>query len=102
MGDMPRTTFKWSNYTKPTPRNLLGFVSSIRRIMGGLSATTVIMEANPAVPATLIITMMVVDEVKNFFAMVNDDVTETAVAEMPSGKEVTVTAEKPKQEEIPD
>lgn len=97
--EMEHADFSWRHYTKPTPKNILGFVSALRRILGGMSAITVLAEAHRFVPATFIISMLVIDELKNFFAMVNDDVTkESVTAEFPSGQEVTVTHKTPKDE----
>jgi hypothetical protein len=92
MSITPNTTFSWKNYTKPTPKNLLGVAAAFRRMVTLVTGASIIMEAEPWVPITVLITGGILDELKNFFAtIVEDEKTESAVAEFPSGKEVVIT-----------
>lgn len=63
-----KTTFSWSNYTRPTPKNLEYFATSARRLVAVVAGVTVIMEANKWWPVAVILVGALLDELKNFFA----------------------------------
>lgn len=100
--EMERTQFSWKHYTKPTPKNLMGLAAAMRRLVAVVAGTSIVLEANMWVSLGIIMLGALLDEFKNFFAMVDDDIrTETAEAEMPSGDVITVTQtihEPPKDE----
>ncbi len=95
----PNTSISWRNYTKPTPKNLLAISAAMRRLVAVVAGTSIVMDANMWVPLSVLMAGALLDEVKNFFAtVVEDEKVESATAQMPSGKEVTVTlpVEEPK------
>lgn len=63
-----KVTFSWSNYMRPTPKNLENFASSARRIVAVIAGTTIIMESSRWVPFGILLAGAVLDELKNFFA----------------------------------
>lgn len=96
MGDMANTSFSWKNYAKPTPKNLLGIAASARRLVAVVAGTSIVLEANMWVSLGVIMLGALLDEFKNFFAMVDQEIkTESATALFPSGGEVVVTQEIP-------
>lgn len=93
------TNFSWKNYTKPTPKNLLGLSAAMRRLVLLVTGSSIIMDANKWVPLGVLLLGGFLDEAKNFFAtVVEESKTESVTAEFPSGEEVTVTHEKPKED----
>lgn len=97
--EMERAKFSWRHYTKPTPRNLLGLSAAMRRLVAVVAGTSIVLEANMWVSLGVLFLGALLDEFKNFFAMVDDDIkTESVTAEFPSGDEITLTHEKPKDE----
>ena len=92
------TTFSWRNYTRPTPKNLLGIAAGLRRLVAAATGATVLADANHWIPFSILMTGAALDELKNFFAVIVHD-TEEAVAEFPSGDQVTVQKEVKKDEE---
>jgi hypothetical protein len=91
MSIAPNTTFSWKNYTRPTPRNLLALAAAMRRIVLLMTGSAVIMEANKWIPIGILLLGGFLDELKNFFAMVEEDQkVEVAEAEFPSGDQVTL------------
>lgn len=92
------TTFNWKNYTKPTPRNVLRMTEFVQGILLGISTISVIMNS-PTVAIAVNLTMVVVNRAVMFFGdIVEESKTESVTAEFPSGEEVTVTHDKPKEE----
>ncbi len=89
---MTKTTFSWKNYTRATPKNLLGLSAAMRRLVLLVTSSTIIMEANKWVPIAVLLLGGMLDELKNFFATVVED-TEEATAQFPSGDEITITKE---------
>jgi len=88
-------TFRWSNYTRPTPKNLLGLAAFLRRFVALVAGTTILMEMSSWVPLSVIGAGWLLDEAKNFFAHVVDDTKqESATAQFDSGEEVTITKDK--------
>ena len=95
VGDKP-VTFHWSNYAKPTPKNLLGLAAAFRRMVTLITGASIIMDAKPWVPIAVLIVGGLLDELKNFFASVVEDAkTESTTAEFPSGDTVTITKDQP-------
>lgn len=85
-------TFSWRNFTKPTPRNLLGLAAAMRRFVTLIAGTTIVMELNMWVPLGVLGAGFFLDELKNFFAAaVSDERTETSTTDFPSGNQVTMT-----------
>jgi hypothetical protein len=96
--EMARADFSWKHYAKPTPKNLLGLAAAMRRLVAVVAGTSIVLEANMWVSLGVIMLGAVLDELKNFFSMVDDEVrTESVTAEFPSGEAVTVTHEKPNE-----
>lgn len=92
------TSFNWKNYTRPTPRNVLRMTEFVQGILLTVSTVSVIMD-NPAVAIGINIAMVVVNRLVMFFGDIVEEIkTESVTAEFPSGAEVTVTHEKPKDE----
>lgn len=90
--------FSWRNYTKPTPRNVLRMAEFVQGILLTVSTISVIMD-NPAVAIGINIAMVVVNRSVMFFGDIVEEIkTESVTAEFPSGAEVTITQEKPKDE----
>jgi hypothetical protein len=69
----PTVTFSWKNYAKPTPANLEAIATSLRRIVAVIAGTTIVMEAKPWIPFSILLFGTCLDELKNFFAKVNND-----------------------------
>jgi len=65
-----KITFSWSNYMRPTPKNLEYIAASARRIIAVIAGTTIIMDSNRWVPFGILLAGAVLDELKNFFAHV--------------------------------
>lgn len=92
---MTKTTFSWRNYTRATPRNLLRFSEFIQGTLLGVSTLSIVMEAHPFVPIAVNLLIVFVNRLVMFFgSVVNDDQTEHAVAEFPSGDQVELIKEK--------
>ena len=86
------TSFHWKNYTRPTPKNLLMFSRLIQGILLGISTLTIANQWPMWISISLNISVVIVSQLTLFFGNIVDDAkTESATAEMPSGKEVTVT-----------
>jgi hypothetical protein len=99
MSITPNTTFSWKNYTRPTPKNLLGLAAAMRRLVAVLAGTSLVLEANMWVTLGIIMLGAFLDEVKNFFAMVEEEQKiEVAEAEFPSGEQVTIIKSTPPDE----
>lgn len=94
---MPTASFSWKNYTKPTPRNLLIFATYMRDFVT-FASITFALNHYPWVAVGIQIAGFVLDKLKHFFSMVEEDTKmESVTAVMPeSGKEITVTQEIPK------
>ncbi len=89
-------TFSWRNYYRATPRNLLALAAAMRRLVAVVAGTSIVMEANMWVPLGILLAGFILDELKNFFAtVVEDEKTESTIAEFPSGKEVVLIQPKP-------
>lgn len=92
------TSFNWKNYTRPTPRNVLRMAEFVQGILLTVSTISVIMD-NPAVAIGINIAMVVVNRSVMFFGDIVEEIkTESVTAEFPSGQEVTVTHQTPKDE----
>jgi hypothetical protein len=68
-----KLTFSWKNYTRPTPRNLESIATSLRRVLSVIAGTTIIVDANHWVTFAIIFIGAVLDELKNFFARVEEE-----------------------------
>ncbi len=87
-----KTSFHWKNYTRPTPKNLLMFSRLIQGILLGISTLTIANKWPGWISITLNVSVIVVSQLTLFFGNIVDDAkTESAFAEMPSGKEIEVT-----------
>ncbi len=62
-------TFRWSNYTKPTPANLERITSGVKDILAGISGITLVSEHYTA-SLVLTVTIIVMGQVVKFFASV--------------------------------
>lgn len=97
---MAKTEFSWKNYTKPTPKNLLGLSAAMRRLVAVIAGTSLFAQANPWVTLGIIAFGALLDELKNFFSeVVEDQKIEVAEADFPNGEHVTIikeTTEEPK------
>jgi len=88
---MSKTTFSWKNYTAATPKNLLGLAAAMRRLVAVVAGTSIVLEADMWVSLGVIMFGATLDEAKNFFAMVEEEQkTEVAEAQFPSGEQVTI------------
>lgn len=97
--EMAVAQFSWKNYTKPTPANLLYWSSVMRDCVTFLTTFSIIMDAHWIVPVIIQMIGFLLDKAKNFFSMVEEDLkTESVTTNFPSGQEVTITHEKPKDE----
>lgn len=97
--EMAKAQFSWRNYTKPTPANLLYWSSVMRDAVTFLTTFSIIMDAHWIVPVVIQMIGFLLDKAKNFFSMVDEDLkTESVTANFPSGGEVTVTHQTPKDE----
>lgn len=89
-----KTTFSWSNYTKPTPRNLEYIATSLRRIIAVIAGTTLVVDANHWVTFSILLGGAILDELKNFFAHaaegVQEEVTITYPKEMSDAVDVDI------------
>ncbi len=92
--------FSWSNYTKPTPENILGVASALRRLVALSAGVSVLMDANKWVPLGIIVFGWTLDELKNFAANVIEHEKESATAHFPSGEDVVVTKDTPESDKI--
>lgn len=89
-------TFKWSNYTRPTPKNLERMAGAVRDILAGIAAMSIANEFSKWVSMSIAIAIIIVGQVVKFAASVADEEKqESAVAEFPSGEEITITKDKP-------
>lgn len=89
-------TFKWSNYTRPTPKNLERIAGAVRDILAGIAAMSIANEFSKWVSMGLAIAIIIVGQVVKFAASVADEEKqESAVAEFPSGETVTITKDQP-------
>lgn len=66
-------SFKWSNYTKPTPANLERIVGGFKDIFAGLAGISIVSE-HYAVSLVLTVGIIVLSQVVKFFASVAEDV----------------------------
>jgi hypothetical protein len=88
---MVKTEFSWKNYTKPTPKNLLGLAAAARRLVAVLAGTSLVLEANMWVTLSIIMAGALLDEFKNFFAeVVKDQDVEVAEAQFNDGEQITL------------
>ena len=62
-------SFKWSNYTKPTPANLERITSGVKDILAGISGITLVSEHYTA-SLVLTVTIIVMGQAVKFFASV--------------------------------
>ena len=66
-----QVSFRWRNYTRPTPENLERFASFIRDTLAAMTALNVIAEAAPAwVNAVLAGTIILTGQFVKFFSSV--------------------------------
>src|SRR5687767_7914150 len=79
-----KMSFHWSNYTRPTPENLVMIVASMRRIIAVVAGVTVLMESNKWIPVVVIFLGALLDELKNFFAYVAAGEKEVVSVSFPS------------------
>lgn len=100
-------TFKWSNYTKPTPKNL----KLLMEFWKGLIVTLIVMSEANEFPSWVVITLPLlgyaVDKASIFFASVEEEHAKTTVqVEFPTAisDQVTVTQtdEKPNEFQVKD
>lgn len=62
-------SFKWSNYTKPTPANLERIVGGIKDIFAGLAGITIVSE-HYAVSLVLTVGIVVLGQLVKFFSSI--------------------------------
>lgn len=79
-----KVSFHWSNYVRPTPKNLEFMAASARRMVAVIAGITVIMEANKWWPVAVIVLGALLDELKNFFAYVATGDKEVVSVSFPS------------------
>ncbi len=71
----------------------------MRRLVAVVAGTSIVLEANMWVSLGVLMFGALLDEIKNFFAnVVEDEKIETTVAEFPSGDEVVLIKEAPKDD----
>jgi hypothetical protein len=96
-----KVSFSWRNYAKPTPRNMEALAASARRILAIIAGTTIIVEANHWVTFWIIFFGAVLDEAKNFFAMVGHEYDEKVTINVPPAMtdkvEITEDVNQPKE-----
>lgn len=92
-------TFSWRNYTKPTPENLEGIATSLRRLVAIIAGTTVIMQAEWYIPFTVVVIGAILDELKNFFAKARADYEETVSINIPKSVEDKVVITRNEKED---
>ena len=95
-----KTTFSWSNYTKPTPRNLEYIATSLRRIIAVIAGTTLVVDANHWVTFSILLGGAVLDELKNFFAHAAEGIQEEVVVSYPKNVADQVTIDVQDKEKI--
>lgn len=89
-----QVTFRWGNYTKPTPKNVERLAGALRDTLAGIVALSVYSEFNQWVSIAISIGIIVVGQIAKFAAAVAQD-QESATAEFPSGDTVTLTKDQP-------
>jgi hypothetical protein len=70
MKPMKNISFKWSNYTKPTPYNLQVLAGVMREFVTLIAGFGMIMELNKWLPIGVLTLGWILDKLKNFFAHV--------------------------------
>lgn len=66
-------SFKWSNYTRPTPANLQALAGVMREFVTLIAGFGMIMELNKWLPIGILTLGWLLDKLKNFFAHVAQD-----------------------------
>ena len=65
-------TFKWGNYTKPTPANLERIIGGLKDILAGIAGITIVGEHYTA-SLWLTISIIVLGQAVKFFASIADE-----------------------------
>jgi len=96
-----KVTFSWSNYMRPTPKNLENFAASARRFVAGVAGASVLAEVNKWVPFGILLAGLFLDELKNFFAHVAEGDREVVSISYPEtvAEQVSVKTETKKADE---
>lgn len=68
-----KVTFKWSNYFKPTPRNILYLVETLKGIVVGISVSSYINE-HEKLAFYMLLSGAVLDSLAKFFSKVISEV----------------------------
>jgi hypothetical protein len=91
---MGKTTFKWGNYTKPTPRNLKMFMEFWKGAIVLITANSIDNEWPEWLSISILFGGYAVDRMAKFFAQAEEDEAKSKVTvEFPAamGDHVTVT-----------
>lgn len=99
---MAQINFKWSNFAKPTPKNLEFVATSLRRIVAVVAGAMVIEEASWGWTFSVLLTGAILDELKNFFgfaAAAGDQDTVSVTFPSTMADQVDVTQETKTKEE---
>lgn len=98
---MTKTTFKWSNYTKPTPRNLKMFMEFWKGLIVVIASISVDKSWPEWTSISIIIGGYIIDRMVKFFAEAEEDEAKSSVTvEFPAKMkdEVTITEKTEKGE----
>lgn len=89
---MPKTTFSWRNYTKPTPRNLKKFMEFWRGGIVLITANSIDKEWPEWLSISILFFGYVVDQLSEFFGQVEEDEAKSTVTvEFPAKMKDEVT-----------
>ncbi len=95
MATTDKIRFRWSNYMKPTPQNIMGLAAALRRLVAIATGFSIIMDANKYIPLIIVGVGWTLDELKNFAANVAEHEKETATAQFSDGQIVEITKDVP-------
>lgn len=73
------TSFKWSNYTKPTPANLKMFMEFWKGLTVFITGLAVFQHANEYVSVGILVFGYLVDRLAKFFAYVEEHETQVTI-----------------------
>lgn len=86
---MEATSFKWSNYLKPTPSNLQFLSVGLKSILVTI-AGSVFFSGNEKMGFYILLAGAILDELSKFFAKVNDESMKTVSVTFPKSMESEV------------
>lgn len=81
-------SFSWSNYFKPTPKNLEKFMILIKVILAGIAGTA-LLNQHPYLSSYILLSAGILDHLAKFFAEINDDYVKTITTTITGPAEAT-------------